>query len=554
MVAMNGGQLPVTVAVGRGESIDSWLERVADANGLTTATLLNLVHGAGEVSTRFLSLAPAERTVARVACLTGSTVAEVRSATVAAFEDAGVDLRGLSAEDRDSFHEVAARGWPPSHGTQLCSRCLRDDGRWQVRWRLPIVSVCARHEAFLVGTCPVCGRIFRDHRHSALRPVGASATCGNPIGAGPARQCTHDLAGLPAVHAEPGCIAMQRRVDAALDTKFVLVWGEAVPGADYLADLRHLTCLLLHLACQPGAQRVAQWADDLQIEAAARTALRGPRWGMHPPDDCALRGRVLTGADHLLDAADRPAAADEMAAWITLVPSTTDGILGWLADRTVMTPRLTSLVLAALAPHRRLSHRLDHPDGAPMRLVARAIPQVIPHDVHVEHLADAFDCTEPTVRAFASLCLARMDPDVRSWAAAAEALEIPPAMGTRTARACSARMIADHDEWTSRLQGVMRDLPRVDYRALEEKVRHRTTMFRWFDEWARRVRPGSQREAQTYALIWQWEHIAHGHIDLAPAWRERPPVAKDRALYRQFEASLSDDQQSELRYALYKRA
>lgn len=100
----------------------------------------------------------------------------------------------------------------------------------------------------------------------------------------------------------------------------------------------------------------------------------------------------------------------------------------------------------------------------------------------------------------------------------------------------------------------MRDLPRVDYRAVEDKIGHRTSMFRWFDEWARRVRPGSQREAQTYALIWQWEHIAHGHVDLAPAWRELQPVAKDRALYRQFEASLSDDQRSELRYALYKRA
>ncbi len=551
---MNRGQLPVSIALGRGESIDSWLERVADANGLTTATLLNLVHGAGEVSTRFLSLAPAERTVSRIACLTGSTLAEVRSATVAAFEDAGVDLCGLDAEDRDSFREVAARGWPPRHGTQLCPRCLQEDGRWQVRWRLPIVAVCARHEMFLVETCPGCGRPFRDHRHSVLRPVGASGTCGNPSGAGPARQCTYELVRIEGVHAEAECVAMQGRIDTALDGGPVRVWGGAVLGADYLADLRHLTCLLLHLACQPGARRVAEWADALQVEAAARTAVRGPRWGMRPPDDCALRGRALTSADQLLDAADCSAAADEFAAWITLVPSTTDGPLGWLADRTVMTPRLTSLVMAALAPHRRLSRRLDNPDGAPMRLVTRAIPQVIPHDVYAQHLADTVDRTEPTVREFASLCLARMDPDVRSWASAAEALEMPPAMGTRTARAGSARLLVDHDEWTSRLQRVMRDLPRVDYRAVEEKVRHRTSMWRWFDEWARRARPGNQREAQTYALIWQWEHIAHGHIDLAPAWRDRRPVAKDRALYRQFEASLSDAQESELRYALYKRA
>lgn len=347
---------------------------------------------------------------------------------------------------------------------------------------------------------------------------------------------------------------MQRRVDAALDTDPVRVWGEAVLGADYLADLRHLTCLLLHLACQPGARRVAAWAQDLQFEAVARTAARGPRWGMRPPDDCALRGRALTSADHLLAADDRADAADELAVWTSLVPRTTDGPLGWLADRTVMTPQLTSLVMAALAPHRRLSHRLDNPEGAPMRLVARAIPQVIPHDVYAQHLTDTIDRTESTVRMFASLCLARMDPDVRSWAAAAEALKMPPAIGTRTARACSARMLVVHDEWTSCIQDVMRTLPRVDYRAIEIKIRHRNVMSRWFDEWARRARPDSRPEARTHALIWQWEHIAHAHVDLAPAWRGRRPAAKDRALYRQFEASLSGDQQSELRYALFKRA
>lgn len=174
--------------------------------------------------------------------------------------------------------------------------------------------------------------------------------------------------------------------------------------------------------------------------------------------------------------------------------------------------------------------------------------------MYAAHPIDAVDSGEPTVRLFASLCLARMDPDVRSWAATAEALEMPPAMGVRAARASSARMLVDHDEWASRLQGVILDVARVDYRALEQKVRHRTHMWRWFDEWARRCRPGSQREARTYALIWQWEHIAHGHVDLAPAWRHRGPIAKDRALYRQFEASLSEDQRTELRHALNKRA
>lgn len=252
--------LPVSVELGAGESIESWLERLADANGLTTAALLNQVHGADDVSTRFLGLAPAPATVARIARLVGSTVAEVRSATVAAFEDTGVDLRGLDAEERHSFRGVAARGWPPRHGTQVCPECLREDGRWQVRWKLPIVSVCAGHETFLVERCPGCNRPFRDHRHSALRPVGASVTCGNPLGSGPARQCTQDVVDLVVASAGRECVAMQRRVDGALDGRPMRVWGLPTPGAEYLTDLRHLAVLLLHLACQPGAERVAPWS------------------------------------------------------------------------------------------------------------------------------------------------------------------------------------------------------------------------------------------------------------------------------------------------------
>ncbi len=97
-------------------------------------------------------------------------------------------------------------------------------------------------------------------------------------------------------------------------------------------------------------------------------------------------------------------------------------------------------------------------------------------------------------------------------------------------------------------------MPRHDFRTLEQRVRHRTYMSRWYDEWARRNRPRSQPESRTNALVWLWIHVAHAHIDTAPAWLGQGPTAKRRALYRQFEASLRDDQQQALAYALSKRA
>ena len=53
------------------------------------------------------------------------------------------------------------------------------------------------------------------------------------------------------------------------------------------------------------------------------------------------------------------------------------------------------------------------------------------------------------MRLFASLSLARLHPDVTTWAAAAEALNMPGPMGVRCARACSATMLVSADEWKS---------------------------------------------------------------------------------------------------------
>lgn len=178
------------------------------------------------------------------------------------------------------------------------------------------------------------------------------------------------------------------------------------------------------------------------------------------------------------------------------------------------------------------------------------IPQVIPHEQYLEHLAGAFDSSEATVRLFASLSLARLHPDIKSWAAAAEALGIPGPMGVRCARACSATMLVTADEWKARIWRAIEETPRENYRALEAKIRHRLGMTPWFDEWARRNRPGTRHASYDLGLTWQWVHIAHARLDLSPVWRGRKSLAKDRARYRTFEASLDDKQQRGLALAL----
>ncbi len=545
--------LPVSVVPRPGESIESWLEHLADANGLTTAQLVTAARRS-RGGTRYLTLAPSPETVARLAALARVDEEAVRAATLARFDGTALDLTGLDPDDQHSYRQVAARGWTPAHGTQICPSCLAETSVWQSAWRLLIVTTCSRHASLLVAQCPACERPFRDQRHSHLRRVGAATVCGNPLGAGPTKQCQRDLTTIPTKPASEDVLALQRRVDAALAGQQVTVLGQPVKAAAYLTDLRHLTTLLLHLAGQPSATQLAPWVRDLAEEADARSGDRGPRWGLRPPEQPGLRADVLATADGILTTPDLDTAAARLTPWTELAPPTNDGPLGWLADRTVMTPTLTRLVMAARAPRRRLSHHLDIHKRGRMSINLLVIPQVIPHAQYLEHLQGAFDSSEDTVRAFASLSLARLHPDVTSWKAAAEVLNMPGPMGGRLARACSATMLVSADEWEARIWRAGEETRRRDYRATEAKIEHRLYMSRWFNEWARQFRPGTHYSSVGYGLTWQWVNVAHAHLDLSPAWHGKKPTAKDRAHYRQFADSLDEDQQFELAYALHKRA
>ena len=225
--------LPVSLAPRPGESIESWLEHLADANGLTTAQLLNAT-GRGRAGTRYLTLAPSPETITRLAALARVDAQHVSAATLAAFDGTALDLTGLDPSDRHSYRQVAARGWPPAHGTQICPTCLAEHGAWQAAWRLLIVTTCTQHHSLLVARCPSCRRPFRDQRHSHLRRVGAALVCGNPLGAGPTKQCQHDLTAISTKPASEDVLALHDRVDAALAGQQVTVLGQAAKPWTYL--------------------------------------------------------------------------------------------------------------------------------------------------------------------------------------------------------------------------------------------------------------------------------------------------------------------------------
>jgi len=532
-------RLPVTLTPHEGQALDCYLEHLAAANGMTTAALTTALGGRAVTPVVGL-LAPSRPVARRLTELTGLRTAELRATTIAVYGGGRpLDLTGLDPDHPDTYRILAARGWMPGQGTQICPDCLATTGVWQLRWRLPTTTVCALHRRHLTATCPGCRRPFRAQRQAPLRPDGVGTSCDNPTGRGPARHCDADLTAQPPAPATAGCLDRQRRHDDAVAGHAVVVLGEPAPGEDYLRDSRALAILLLHLAVQAGAAQLAPWAGALREEARRRpTTSRGVRWGIRPPTSPAIRSHALTVADGILTAPDVEMAAAVLVPWLELTPHTPDGVLGWLADHTVMTPTLTRVVFAARAPHRRLSHHLD--TRPPLAgLDARTIPQVIPADLYHRHLAGVIDRGEDTGRLFASLALARTLPHVDSWADAATTLGLPAEIGVTAVRACSARLRIPQTVFTVRLEELAADLLDVDHRDRENAVRTLTRRRRWFADYAA-TRRGTRPSSRGYAITWLWVHHAQGHLLTSPAWPV-PPDRTARARYRAFERALTPE-------------
>ena len=148
MLADNAeSDLPTLVNLAPGEALDAYLERVADANYLTTARLIEMVRAGHGSTTAYLMLAPTPATLKRIAHLTGAAAAALQNATLAAYDGTSLDLHGLDPAHQSSFRTIAARGWIPGHGTQICPQCLADDGIWRITWRKLPFSSPTRFEA-----------------------------------------------------------------------------------------------------------------------------------------------------------------------------------------------------------------------------------------------------------------------------------------------------------------------------------------------------------------------------------------------------------------------
>lgn len=543
--------LPTRVAIGAGEALDSYLERVSVANDLSTRDLFRLLTEAQDTvrpPAAFMMTKPAAALVSRLQVLSGLTSDEIERATLVRYNRGRpLDLTGLNPCDRYSFRKVAGRGWFPSHGSQVCPLCLPDGGVWQLHWRLPMSTVCLEHGTFLVPHCVGCAARFRTRRHNPLRPViHNEQPCGNPLGT--FTHCSMSVVREVALPAPDETLRAGGRIADAIEGAETLVLGSRLPPNDYLAELKNLTVLLFHLASRPHESHFVEWVGDVQAEAAARSCeLRGPRWGLRPPDSAVPRGLALAEADWMLSQSSPDVAVRRLQQWLDLVPAVPGGPQGWLVNRTVMSPALKWLLVSALAARRHVGLQLDHQNQS-IGLPLSAIPQVLDERTYRRHFAGMLATQESTGRLYASLCLARARESGSSWSAAAARIGLEPDVGRRTSRAASTRLLVDPQVLAAAVHAASVELPRRgDYRALEQcVVELARSPDAWFAEWSRMAKPRRRTAALPYAITWMWCEVAQGWLETSPAWT--PPVTRQsKAAYRVFRDTLPDELGSALR-------
>jgi hypothetical protein len=538
------GLLPARTRLRDHESLDSFLERLAAINDLLPPELLRLLTAperSGAPSSAFLMVKPDPLIVERIVRLSGVDAEAVRRASLLRF-GAGLPLRldGLDPRRRYTLRQVAAQGWFPSFGTQSCPMCLAEDGTWALRWRLPIVAACTDHRVFLVTECAGCGGRFRMQRRAPLRPLlGREQPCGNPVSV--RNPCRHPVIHHMPEESPPPVTAVTAAIMDALGGHHVAMLGTPADPRTFLAEIRHLATLLLHLVSRPRGLFIAPWAEVLHNESARRTTtLRVPRWGFSPPQSAVIRGHALAQAHLILGQSSVDDAATLLVPWLDCIADAPNGPSEWLVNRTTRTSTMEQLIHAATARRHHVGRRLNTIRGN-AALRPAAIPQMMDADIYRDIFATLLGGNQTTGRLYASLCTARVVAPVLNWSDAAILVGLDAEMGIRTARAASKRMCVSPQVFADAVDRASHLLPAGrDFRWREGRVRM------WFERWRIATSPARHATSLPNAITWMWCEVAQGLLDTSPAWSGRP-TAQHKASYRAFQGSVPPSAQHDMR-------
>jgi hypothetical protein len=300
--------LPVRVAPVPGESIDSWLEAVSRALGISVGQTLHFLGiPASRLRGMLLRLTREER--ASLITATGVSAGQLDSMTLSRYN-------GTAVEFDDQIGLTSCRfPFTIPGGSRFCPDCLAEtQGRWQLRWRLGWSFLCTRHYCVLADVCENCGRRPRSRYWPRFAPP---SRCG----------CGADLTatGVTRVPGSHPIVTVQEMIldiiarDCA-DFGVYANSGHPPKARSALSDVMVLTNRILTYAWRHGFASVrpaglADFGGPVVLEERDRPQNRGISATAAPSRafDTAVG---VTAAIAILNASSLDLAA-EAAAWVT---------------------------------------------------------------------------------------------------------------------------------------------------------------------------------------------------------------------------------------------
>lgn len=220
-----------------GDALDTYLEAVAAANGMTLRSVFERT-GLLDERGRLPALWGAVTTDRHAARLADATGIDTNTMTLTHFHPHAVDLDGLDPDRPTSMRAVLRRQWLHVAGSRYCPDCLTAGRHWPIAWKLPWSFACTTHCTWLHDVCPDCQR--RPRTYTAKGTTQPSFTtivpdpnrCPNSGGPGrtgvgrAARPCGADLARVESVRCPTDVVVTQRAIRRWLDSSSVEVLGE----------------------------------------------------------------------------------------------------------------------------------------------------------------------------------------------------------------------------------------------------------------------------------------------------------------------------------------
>ncbi|WP_375751993.1 TniQ family protein [Vibrio sp. HN007] len=152
-----------------GESLYSWLLRLAKTYHLTSQSFGHLIWPSTQIWTRDIDLFAPPSIISTLAHFTSTHISQCLSTTLTHYDGTYYEqchptrstpfLLPIGVQHRNRLR----------YGQQFCPYCIANNAYLKLEWRLAHITYCSTHHSLLLDACPHCNKPAAFHRYSDWR-------------------------------------------------------------------------------------------------------------------------------------------------------------------------------------------------------------------------------------------------------------------------------------------------------------------------------------------------------------------------------------------------